>query len=79
MVGLAAASSSTKVQPPRLSTMSSPTPAPPGLSIRQATADEAHPLLTNMINEAFKPYHVRYAKDLENAERVSSDGKQGVG
>lgn len=60
--------------------MSSPTPqAPQGISIRQATAEEAHPLLTNMINEAFQPYHARYAKDMENAERVSSDGKQGVG
>jgi len=31
-----------------------------------------------MINDAFQPYHARYAKDLENAERVSSDGKQGA-
>eukprot|EP00903_Cladosiphon_okamuranus_P016996 g15665.t1 len=52
------------------------TPNPPVISIRQAVAEEAHPLLTNMINDAFRHYHAQYAKDLETAERVTSDGKQ---
>lgn len=72
------AASCKEVQPPRsMSPPPGPSPQPAGISIRQAVAEEAHPLLTNMINDAFRHYHARYAKDLETAERVTSDGKQG--
>lgn len=53
-------------------------PQSAGISIRQAVAEEAHPLLTNMINDAFRHYHAEYAKDLETAKRVTSDGKEGA-
>ncbi|CAM9692457.1 unnamed protein product, partial [Ectocarpus sp. 13 AM-2016] len=58
--------------------MKNPTAPPPlssRIAVRQATSDEAHPLLTDMINAAFKHYNELFAKDLA-ADRVTKDGKQ---
>ncbi|CAM9799972.1 unnamed protein product [Scytosiphon promiscuus] len=52
---------------------SSASGVPKGISVRPATAAEAYPLLTNMINRAFRSYAVERTGD---DERVSPDGKQ---
>lgn len=54
---------------------STTTRSPEGISIRPATASEAYPLLTNMINDAFREYHVLHEGD---GDRVTKDGKQGT-
>ncbi|CAM9819912.1 unnamed protein product [Ectocarpus fasciculatus] len=63
----------------RVASMKNPTARPPlsssRIAVRQATADEAHPLLTDMINAAFRHYIEQFAKDL-TADRVTKDGKE---